>query len=256
MIFFYEWPISWSISSFMVTALGLNILIYLATHWSIRGMLAKSHERTGRVLFRTTASLLALLLSFTFANQRVNHYKIKDSLEAEAAKLVDIMVDLWLYNTDEAKDIQEKIRHYITSMLKEDKGPENVNPLLSGPVFIFISINNSILNLSVTNEKQAQLKSNLLADIDEVSDYMQIRSYRLKPEPIYLIYLATFGFIVSSILFSVYRPDKISIAFFTLYNAFVALVLYFIIMMNNPMIGPFKITNEPFKTVIELANMK
>ena len=104
-------------------------------------------------------------------------------------------------------------------------------------------------------QKQKQLKQSLLADIDEVSDFMQVRSYRSKPEPLILIYIAAFGVLVSSILFSVYRPDRITITFFTLYNSFVAIVLYFIIMMNNPLLGPFKIQNEPFRMIMELANM-
>ena len=114
---------------------------------------------------------------------------------------------------------------------------------------------NSILELEPETSKQEQLKQRLLTDIDEVSDFMQVRNYRSKPEPLVLIYIATFGFIVSSVLFSVYKPDRISITFFILYNAFVAIVLYFIIMMNNPLIGPLRIQNEPFKMIMELANM-
>jgi len=32
-------------------------------------------------------------------------------------------------------------------------------------------------------------------------------------------------------------------------------LLYFIIMMNNPLIGPLRIQNEPFKMIIEIASM-
>jgi len=216
--------------------------------------LKKPHERTGRVLFRTTASLLALLLSLSFANQRVNYYKIKDALEYEASKLVDIWMDFQLYNTPEALDMQEKVKFYIRTILHEEIN-KNEEKLFGPPYGIYILLYNKIIELEPETSKQEQLKKNLLVDIDEVSDFMQVRSYRSKPEPLILIYIATFGFIVSSILFSVYKPDRISITFFILYNAFVAIVLYFIVMMNNPLIGPLKIQNEPFKMIIELANM-
>lgn len=221
----------------------------------IKKHLNKPHERTGRVLFRTTASLLALLLSFTFANQRVNYYKIKDALENEASQLVDIWLDLQLFGTPEALDIQEKVKHYIRTILHEEINSNIKNPLFGPPVGIFIMLYNNISELETSNPRQEKLKENLLLDIDQVSDFMQVRNYRSKPEPLILIYIATFGYIVSSILFSVYKPDRISITFFSLYNAFVAIVMYFIIMMNNPMIGPLKIVNEPFKMIIELANM-
>lgn len=255
MDFFYEWPIEYSLSLFLLIAVLFSLIIYLLSYLAIKSHLKKNHERTGRVLFRTTASLLALLLSLSFANQRVNYYKIKDALESEASKLVDMWLDLQLYDTPDALDLQQKVKHYIRSILHEEIDLSGENPLFGPPVGIYIMLYNQISELTPETLKQEQLKQNLLADIDEVSDFMQVRNYRSRPEPLILIYIAAFGFIVSSILFSVYKPDRISISFFTLYNAFVAIVLYFIIMMNNPLIGPLKIQNEPFKMIIELANM-
>lgn len=254
MDFFLDWPLEYSLSSFLFVALVISIIIYKTSYALIKNRLKKNHERTGRVLFRTTASLLALLLSFTFANQRVNYYKIKDSLELEASQLVDIWLDLQLYNTPEADEIQEKLRHYIRSILHEEL-PTEENILFTPSAAIYMNLYVRISDLKVENEKQELLKSNLLSDIDEVSDFMQVRGYRSRPQSHDLIYIAGFGFIVSSILFAVYKPERISITFFSLYNAFVAIVLFFIIMMNNPMIGPFKLENEPFHMIIELARM-
>ena len=255
MDFFFDWPAYYSLSSFLFVAILISLIIYVASYHTIKNQLKKGHERIGRVLFRVTASLLGLLLSLSFANQRVNYFKIKDSLESEAAQLVDIWLDLQLYGTPEAIELQEKVKFYIRTILHESIDNEIDNSLFGPPTGIFIILYNRISELEPTTQRQAELKKNLLADIDEVSDFMQVRSYRSKPEPLILIYIATFGFIVSSILFSVYPPDRVSITFFILYNAFVAIVLYFIVMMNNPLIGPFKIQNEPFKMIMELANM-
>jgi hypothetical protein len=256
MDFFFDWPIEYSLSAFLFVAIAASNIIYLVSHVAIKRSIEKSHERTGRVLFRTSASLLALLLSFTFANQRVNYYKIKDSLEQEASQLVDIWLDLQLYSTPEADAIQEQVKHYIRSILHEEIIKDADNPLFKRSAAIYLSLYNKIMNLDPANPKQEQLKQNLLADIDEVSDFMQVRGYRAKPEPLNLIFIATFGFVVSCILFAVYKPDKVSMLFFSLYNAFVSIVLYFIIMMNNPLIGPLKIQNEPFNMIIEIANLK
>jgi hypothetical protein len=254
MDFFFKWPLEYSLTAFLFIALATSIIIYLIAHRAIRNIQKKYHERTGRVLFRTTASLLALLLSFTFANQRVNYYKIKDSLELEASQLVDIWLDLQLYKTPEAEEILDKLRFYIRSILNE-KLPTEQNILFKPSANLYMDLYMKIINLQPENERQQQLKANLLTDINEVSDFMQVRGYRSRPQSQNLIYIAGFGFIVSSILFAVYKPDRISITFFALYNAFVAIVLFFIIMMNNPMIGPLKIENEPFHMIIELAEM-
>ncbi len=255
MEFFYKWPITTSLPAFILVAVICSIIVYLTSHKLIHNSLSKTHERTGRVLFRTTASLLALMLSFTFANQRVSYFKIKDSLESEAAHLVDIYLDLQFYNTPEAEEILEKEKHYIRSILKEGLDFEKDNPFFTSSESIFISFYKNTLELEPATAQQVQLKQNLLADLDAVSDYMQMRGYRSKPEPLNLIFIASFGYLVSAILFAVYKPDKITIGFLSLYNAFVTMVLYFIIMMNNPLMGPLKIQNEPFKILLDIANL-
>ncbi len=256
MDFFFDWPLEYSLTAFVLFAVIASNIIYLASHFSIKDKLQKPHERTGRVLFRTTASLLALLLSFTFANQRVNYYKIKDTFEIEASRLVDIWFDLQFYNTPETDQMQEQVKHYIRSIIHEETVKDVENPVFKRSSTIYFNLYLKIVDLKPENPRQEQLKQNLLADIDAVSDFMQVRGYRSKPEPSNLIIIAAFGFIVSSILFAVYKPDYISVGFLSLYNAFVSIVLYFIIMMNNPMIGPLKIANEPFRMIIEMANMK
>ena len=255
MEFFYKWPITTSLPVFILVAVIASIIVYLISYKAIHNSLSKTHERTGRVLFRTTASLLALMLSFTFANQRVSYFKIKDSLEAEAAHLVDIYLDLHLYNTPEAEEILEKEKHYIRSILKEGLDYDAENPFFTSSESIFIPLYNKTIELEPVTTKQVLLKQNLLEDLDVISDFMQTRGYRSKPEPLNLIFIASFGFFVSAILFSVYKPDKITIGFLSLYNAFVSMVLYFIIMMNNPLMGALKIQNEPFKILMDIMNL-
>lgn len=253
--FFFDWPLAESLSIFLVIAVTSSLMVYLLANKLLFSKINKLHERTGRVLFRTTASLLALLLSFTFANERVNHFKIKDSLEMEASHLVDIWLDLELFKSDAADAIQQKVKHYVRSILYEDAAGKGENPFFTPSVSIYMMLYNNILNLEATTPRQTLLKHNLLSDIDEVSDFMQVKKYRSRPEPLNLIFIAAFGFYVASFLFSVYKPDRISITFLSLYNSFVAVVMYFIIMMNSPLIGPMKIDNEPFKILYEIANM-
>ena len=251
-VFFYEWPLIGSLTFFVAVSLIASTLFYLITHKLIKKSLNKPHERTGRVLFRTTASLLGLLLSFTFANQRVSYYKIKDSLEFEASQLVNIYLDLRMYDSDESVEIQEKLKHYVRSILYEDLNTEDENPFLTASMYIFVNLYKSIMEMEANTPL---LKSNLVSDINQVYEYMQIKGYEAEPEPLYLIYIATFGFIVSSLLFSVYKPDRISISFFSLYNSFVAVVMYFIIMMNNPFLGPLRIQNVPFNILNDILKL-
>jgi len=47
-------------------------------------------------------------------------------------------------------------------------------------------------------------------------------------------------------MFSVFPPDLITVGFLALYIAFIAVVLYFISMMGNPLKGPLQLDPGPF----------
>lgn len=96
--FLYNHGLGTGLLLFIEISILLSLAIYLTTHYLIRNALKKNHERVGRTLFRVGASLLRLLLSITFANQRVSYLTLKITIEAEALKLVDIHIDLGLIN--------------------------------------------------------------------------------------------------------------------------------------------------------------
>jgi len=248
----FELSLFTGILIFLVCTVLLGAVIFLVFHHlNTKINLSKRHSQVGRVLFRTSASLLALLLSFTYASQRVDYFKIKQSLELEASQIVDIHMDLELFDEPEAESIRQKIRNYVLVMLEEGWKPVSESPFQSRTYLFFFEIYQDIHKIEASNEFQEQLKTNLIADIDEISDHMQVRFYQTNAETPFLIYIALFGFVVVMIFFSVYTPDKITIAFISLFNAFIGLVLYFIVMMNNPLIGPLQIQPESFQILKE-----
>ena len=240
-------PVYLGLPLFMIIIVIIGTVIYKVAYQLMEGRLGKNHERVGRVLFRTSASLLALILSFTFANQRVNYFKLKNSLEMEAAKLVDIYMDLEIYDDSHAQRTMEKIRKYVVYITEDGWESLHEDPFRSPMFQKFREIYLDLHQLPEETRLQEELKSNITADIEEVSDYLQIRIYVAGEKSNNLVYTAAFGFFIICILFAVYPPDGISMIFLGLYNAFVGIVLYFILMMANPLLGPLKIEPEPFQ---------
>lgn len=235
----------------------LGLLLYLCSHFFyIRSRLNKKHERVGRVLFKSSAGLMALLLSFNFALQQDDHNKVKSSLELQAAKLVNLHIDLRLYNSPEAAIIQKNLREYIDIVLEEGWDPITENPLLSKTYILFNEIYEDIFNLKPTDDFQSELKNKMLSNVQTGIESVQIRIYQSKPEIPFLIYVAILGFAITAILFSVYEPDKISIPFFSIYSIFIGVVMYFIMLLNNPFSGPMQIISEPFQILQEAIEIK
>jgi len=231
---------------FVLIIIAFSLVIYLTTHYLIKNILSKNHERVGRILFRVAASLLGLILSITFANQRVLYFSIKNSIEAEAAALVDVKVDLDLYNSNETNLISAKIKDYIIYIAADGWQSIEADPFHSRPFVLFREIYTDLNNLEPNTPLQERLKDNMLSDIDRLSDYLQVRLYSFQEKSNPLIYTSIIGLIGIMILFAVYRPDRLSIGLLLVYISFIGIVLYFILMMSNPLKGPLQIEPGPF----------
>ena len=242
----YNLSLGLGLAIFLAICILYSFIIYFTTYFLISQYIKKNHERVGRTLFRVGASLLGLLLSITFANQRVSYFNLKNNLEAEASKLVDIHIDLELINSEESILLNSKVKDYIIAISEDGWLTFYEDPFNSRQFVQFLDINETINRLEVKNEFEKGLKQNLRSDIDEVSDFLQSRVFSTRPESNHLIYTSFFGLTVIMILFAVYPPDKITVGFLAIYVAFIGIVLYFILMMSNPLKGPLQIEPGPF----------
>lgn len=231
---------------FIITIISFSLIIYLTFHYLIKDILKKSHNNVGRILFRVAASLLSLILSITFANQRVSYFQLKTSMVAEASKMVDIVIDIDLFDTEEGNLIKAKIRNYVLYISEDGWKSLQEDPFNSRPFALFREIYLDINHLEANTPLQERLKGNMLNDIDIISDYIQVRLYSSREKSSPLIYVSVFGLAGIMILFSVFPPDRLTLGFLCIYTSFIGIILYFILMMGNPLKGPLQIEASPF----------
>lgn len=252
MYWLIELSLTQGLLSFIAIMVVLGGVIFTTVHhYFVKQVYQKIHYQISKMLFRTVASLLALMLSFTYANQRIDYITVKNSIQAEASKVVSIHMNLEMYHTPQSEILQKELRSYVKIMTEEGWKPIKEDPFRSKTFLKFREINKGIVNLETNNQMQENVKRQLVQDVDEMSDYLQVRFYKTRPETPFLFYVACFGFVVVMILYSTYPPDRISIIFISLYNMFIALVLYFILMMNNPFVGPLQVKADAFQILRE-----
>ena len=63
---------------------------------------------------------------------------------------------------------------------------------------------------------------------------------------LYLINILIIGLVFLWVFFTVYDLDLISLSFLSLYNIFVAILIYLVFMLSNPLTGPLKIDAHSF----------
>jgi|GEM_PF-4763517 len=223
-----------------------GVIVYLAARKFVGSGVTRQHERVGRLLFRVSASLLALLISLSYANEKIAYNKVVDSLEEEASLISSLMIKLKLHQSEQAETVIKGLTEYVNYTIEDKWRDVMSNPYYSKMMGTMVRINIIALGLPETNERQITLKNQILNDLDLLTKTMQVRFYSTNFHLPYLAYILGFGLVIVWCFFSVYKPDHISITFLTMYNIFLAVVLYFVITLGNPMVGPLKIRPEPF----------
>jgi len=236
---------------FVVGTIAFCLIIYLAFYYLIRKRLNAENKNVGVFLFRFAAALLAFILSITFANQRVNYFRVQTSVEKELSNLVDVLVDLRLYDTEASLLIHEDIREYITFIAEDSWESIRKDPFMSKPILMIGDINREINHLEALTPVQERLRQKMINKMDHAIDSIQSKIYSSGSDSNHLIYTSIFGLAVLMLLFAVYPPDLLTLGFLSLYVAFIAVVLYFILMMSNPLEGPLQLDPGPFKLLKE-----
>jgi len=254
--FFLDTPLITGLVLFVLMVVVFAVSVYLISHRLFKSYLTKEHEKAGRVLFRTSASLLALILSFTFANERIVYYQIKDSLISEATHLVDIYVDLNAYGGQNAEAIKDLLVDYLDSVLEEGWIPDSESLFDTKTTETYRQIYYSLQELEPKSQQQEYLKSAMLEDADLLSNYMQVRIYQTRQSIPQVFITSAGGLFITMILFAVYRPDRITIFFLALYSGFIGTIIYFLIVMSQPLQGPMQIRAEPFFILKEAAELR
>jgi hypothetical protein len=231
------------------------IVIFIARGIVIK-RITKQHERVGRLLFRVTASLLALLISLSYANEKVGYNKVVNSIEVEAALIASADLKLGMHRTELAEQVRADLLQYVQFTIDDDWNKVVTDPYISKMWGTIVRINIKVRALKDSTVMQSLLKSSIIGEVDLITKTLQIRIYSSYFHMPYLTYILGLGLFIVWCFFSVYRLDRISVFFITIYNMYIGVLLYFVIMLGNPLGGPLKIDPAPFKTLKEMGLQK
>lgn len=201
----------------------------------------KQHEKVGRLLFRVTAGLIALLVSLSYANEKVRQTKIIDSMEEEASIIINVSLRLSHFNSVQAANAYKKINDYVELTINDDWTDIKNDPYFSISAQSLIEAHNLILKIPTNNESEILEKKIMLTEFNDLIKLSQIRIYSQHTSTPKLIYILLCGLTFMWIFFTVYQLDVVSLLFLTLYNVLIAILIYFVFALSNPLIGPLKV---------------
>jgi hypothetical protein len=233
---------------FISTTLGL--LAYLMSH---RFMSRYEHDAdrdpTGS-LFRVLGMLVSLMISLAFAEVVVEMRSVENAIERESIAIVDLFNNLQRFDVEQAHDAQSTLIDYTQAIIDDDWPSLKIDRLGERSAALRRQLDETIWNLSPETPVQEILWSQLLSDLDLLSDYSVVRLDNALAQPPVYLYLMFFGFILTMACFGTYRPTPPTIFFVSLYAVFVGLVLYLILALSDPFRGGFQVEPNTFEHVV------
>jgi len=248
-----ELPLIAGLLIFVVITVITGYLSYYGARQLLPSKIPRNSVRLANILLRITGSLLALILSLTFADAHFGMIKYQESVNLEAARITDIYNDLYLFDTQESFDIQQDVIVYIRSLI-EDEWPMLGKDSFSLKTFDrAIDLKKHAISLKPITEEQRILKSDILKDIDEISDFRQIRSHGSKHRLSVFFYIAAIGFILTISLTSVFVPNKTLFFLMGIACSFVGIVTFFILELNLPFNGSIQVSTGSLEYLLSLV---
>ena len=237
------------VSMVLATAAGLSV--YGISHKLIAGYDSGELRDPTSSLFRVIGMLVSLMLSLAFADVIVKWRAVENAVEREAAAISDTFKDLQRFGFEATRKSQPILVDYTQAVIDDDWPALADDELGDHAGALKMQLTDSVYGLEPATPGQEKLWSQILTDIDTISDYRWIRLDNSLAEPPIYIFAIIFGFLLTMACFGAYRPQAPLVALVSFYTVFIGLVLYLILAVSDPFQGGVSIDPISFKYLVE-----
>lgn len=235
----------------MALATVAGLLVYgisfkvISRHWS-----EELKDPIGN-LFRVIGTLVSLMLSLAFADVVVEVRSIGNAIEREAVAIADTFNDLQRFDEERTREARRVLIDYTQAVIDDDWPALAHDRIGEKAGRLKRQLEKSVWTLEPGTPVEERLWSQILSDVDLISDYRLTRLDAALAKPPLYTYLMMFGFLLTMACFGAYRPLGPVVALVSLYAVFVGLVLYLILALSDPFQGGIGVDPATFEYMLE-----
>jgi hypothetical protein len=236
----------------MLAAIILGVVPYVL----VRAVLSRdppdvTQAVAGTVAFRVGA-VHALILALVFAEAHENHADLREEVSKEITAIEHISQNLKRWGGPETQRPRELLDAYVTGVIDYEwddsarpAGDRQTRQVLN-------DLDLSVLDLKAANQRQEALRTRMLEDVRALEDHRKIRlSLTHRSVPGLFWWVALIGFAITVALFFVFPATLLHVLMLAAYSAYTGLVLYFVLALSHPFLGPAAINEEPYALVLQ-----
>jgi len=244
-----------SIASMVIATLA-GLVVYGISYKLISRYQSSDLKDPTSSLFRVVGMLVALMLSLAFAEVVVELRAIENAIEREAVAILDTFNDLRQFDNKGTTEIRTILLDYTQAVIDDEWSALSNDELSEQAGALKRQLVERVWNLEPATPVQEKLWSQILSDIDMISDFRLIRLDNALAEPPVYIYAIIFGFLVTMACFGAYRPQGPLVSLVSLYTLFIGLVLYLILAVSDPFQGGVGVDPTTFEHLVETLRVE
>ena len=222
----------------------------------VRHLLVRELPQTSDKVAETVAvrigALHGLILALVFAEAQATHAELRQELSKEATAIEHIAQNLGRWDGPEAGKLREQLTDYVTAVLQNEWHASS-RPLGSPEARrAYNALDLSVLDLKAQSPRQETLRAQMIEDMDAVQDHRKVRlSLVHRSLPALFWWVALLGFAITVALFFVFPATLLHVTMLCVYGAYTGLVLYVILALSHPFVGPAAIDPASYAMVLE-----
>ena len=207
----------------------------------------------GTVALRVGA-VHSLILALVFAEAHANHADLREQVSQEATAIEHIAWNLENWDGPDSRAPRDELEAYVTGVIDREWDPSAKLVGSRETTQALAALDRSILDLKPAHPRQEVLKSRMLQDISAVLDHRKTRlSLTHRSVPGVFWWVALVGYAVTVVLFFVFPATPLHIAMLSAYGAYMGLVLYFVLALSHPFLGPAAIDESPYVEILQFG---
>ena len=228
-----------------------GFVVYLVSYRLISKYKREDMKEPTNNLFRVVGTLVSLMLALAFSEVSVDFRTIRNAVQSETVAISDMFEGLKLFDSERTREQRTILIDYAQAVIDDD-WPSLANDRLSQRVSdLRRQLAKGVMRLKPANPTQETMLSQIMADMDVLSDYRIVRLDSALAKPSIYVYVVIFGFLVTMACFGDYQPQPPLVVLAFLYTIFVGLVLYLVLAMSDPFQGNFGVGPVPFEHLVE-----
>lgn len=243
-----QWAYSLSVNSpwlgltvFTAVAVVAALACYGIMRALVASRLAPDSELLSRDMIARLGALHALILSLMFVQEMADYRSISRVVSQGVSVISDVhngLVEYGKENPESIKAIDERIFAYVHAVLRQDRTRLAKDPFGGHAWDHYQRTSRALWDLRPMNEKQKELRAEMLADWDLVSELrQQLKAAVGYTVPAVFWLVAVTGFFAVVVPCYVYAPKLVNLATLSVYAAFNGMVMYVMFAIANPFTG-------------------